>query len=311
MVTSLGLLFPGQGAQYVGMGGEWAEQFPEARRVYEEGDQILKTSLSRVCFEGPEETLTRTVNAQPAIFVTSLALLAVLERRVDGFRARFAAGLSLGEFSALVAAGSLAFADGLRLVKARAELMESAAQRHRGTMVSILGLNQGECQSVAKESGAELANLNAPDQFVLSGSEEAIQRAATLAEGMGAKRVIRLKVSGAFHSSLMEEAREGLEQELRKVTLQAPRCLFIPNVSAKGERDPEKIRVLLGEQLTSPVRWVETMEEARKQGIGRFVELGPGRVLKGLTKRIDPSLEVFSFDKISDLSHLEVVSGQA
>lgn len=301
----IGFLFPGQGAQFVGMGKEWAGLFEKARRVYEEADQILRTPISKICFEGPEESLTRTLYAQPAIFVTSLALLSVLEEKLPELKASFVAGLSLGEFTALVAAGSLSFEEGLKLVQARAQLMEKAAENHPGTMVSIIGLSQEICTGIAKESGAEMANLNAPDQFVLSGKAEAVERAALAAEQKGAKRALRLKVGGAFHSSLMNEAKEGLLEALRKVTIRPPQCAFVPNASAVPERDPEKIRRLLGDQLTSPVRWIETIGRAKEAGLQRLIEPGPGRVLKGLTKRIEPTLEVLSFERTSDLEALE------
>ena len=300
-MVKTGVLFPGQGAQFVGMGKDLANHFEKVNRLYREADQIVNFSLSQICFEGPEEILTRTLYAQPAIFVTSLAFFAVLEEKFENFKPDFVAGLSVGEFSALVAAGSLSFAEGLRLVKIRAELMESAASKKPGSMVSIIGLDQEECAAIAKESGAQLSNLNAPDQFVLSGTAAAIEQAAGLGEGMGAKRVIRLKVSGAFHSPLMEDAKQGLQEALKQVPVKSPRCLFAANATAKGENDPERIRALLALQLTSPVRWIESMQYARGQGVLRFIEVGPGRVLKGLAKRIDPTLEVFSFEKTSDL----------
>lgn len=305
VARKIGLLFPGQGAQFVGMGKEWAEESERAQAIYEEADQILPFPLSRFCFEGPEETLMRTLYAQPAIFVTSLALFAVLEEKVAGFSPGFVAGLSLGEFAALVAAGSLSFSEGLKLVRVRSESMEKAAGENQGAMISILGLNQEECRALAEETGVELANLNAPDQFVLSGGEEAVEKAQGLAEGMGAKRVIRLKVSGAFHSSLMGPAKERFRGALKGLPIKPPRCLFIANASGREETVPERIRLLLAEQLTSPVRWIETMERARDGGIQPFIEVGPGRVLKGLAKRIDGSFEVLSFEKPADLEKVK------
>lgn len=303
----IGFLFPGQGAQYVGMGRESVERSEKARHLYEEADRILGSSLSQICFQGPEEMLTRTLYAQPAIFVTSLVLLQLLREKSPDLKPQFVAGLSLGEFSALAAAEVFSFSDGVKLVQVRAEAMEKAALEKRGAMISLLGLNKEACTAVAQESGAQLANLNAPDQFVLSGEESAIEKAAQLAEAKGAKRAIRLKVSGAFHSLLMESARKRFSEALKKISLQNPRCLFAPNVTGRGESDPEKIRKLLSDQLTHPVQWIETMEWARNQGVRRFIEIGPGRVLKGLAKRIDPSLEVFSLEKPSDLDAIESV----
>lgn len=308
MVTpKIGFLFPGQGAQFVGMGKDWAIQFEKAQQVYEEAERILEIPLRRICFEGPEEELTRTLYAQPAIFVTSLALLAVLEEKFPELKPALTAGLSLGEFTALVAAGSLSFSEGLKLVWLRAESMEKAAQRNTGSMVSILGLNQNECEEIARRSGTELANLNAPDQFVLSGGVPQIEKAAQLAEVGGAKRVIRLKVGGAFHSTLMNEAKQTFEEGLKQVIFHTPCCLFVANVSAQRASDPEEIRSLLAEQLTSPVRWIETIRYATTHGIHHFVEIGPGRVLKGLARRIDSALQVFSCEKTSDLNALESV----
>lgn len=311
MVTRIGFLFPGQGAQTVCMGKEIAEKFEKPRLLFEEADRLLGYSLSRLCFQGPEETLNQTLYAQPALFVTSLALLAVLQEKQPDLKPDFVAGLSLGELTALVAAGSLSFQEGLRLVRVRAESMEEAAHENEGSMTSVIGLSQMDCETIAKESGAELANLNAPDQFVLSGRKTAVEKAAQLAQVRGAKRVIRLKVGGAFHSSLMEPARKRFEETLRKVTLHSPRCLFTPNVSAREESNPETIRALLSEQLTHPVRWIETMTYARERGIRRFIEIGSGRVLKGLAKRIDPSLEVLSLEKSSDLEDLETALAKA
>lgn len=305
VVQKVGFLFPGQGAQYVGMGKDGAQQFAKAKNIFEEADRLLGYSLSRFCFEGPEDTLTRTLYAQPAIFVTSLALLSILKERRPDLKPDFVAGLSLGEFSALAASGSLSFSEGLRLVHIRAEAMEKAASRSDGVMISILGLSHDDCIKLAKESGAEIANLNAPDQFVLSGKKNLLEEAAELAEGMGAKRVIHLKVGGAFHSSLMEPAKAQFSDALRKIKLHSPCCLFASNVSAKGESDPERILILLAEQLTHPVRWIETMIYAREHGIRRFIEIGPGRVLKGLVKKIDPTLEVMNLGKVSDFETLD------
>lgn len=301
----IGFLFPGQGAQSVGMGKEVYEKFDSARKLFDDADRILGYALSKICFEGPEEILTRTLNAQPALFVTALAHLEVLRSKFPELKPNLVAGLSLGEFTALAAAHSFSFEEGLKLVRVRAQAMEEAAEKNPGTMASVLGLDQHACEKVAKDSGAQLANLNSPDQFVLSGTEEAISMAVEAAEKSGAKRVIRLKVSGAFHSSLMQPARTRLLEALKGIALNKPDCMFIPNVSGKEESQPERIRELLGDQLTHPVQWIRTVQYAAGQGVRRFIEIGSGRVLKSLAKRIDPGLQVLPFEKIADLEAIE------
>lgn len=305
MPEAVGYLFPGQGAQYVGMGKDLFEGIPPAKRIFEKADSLLGYSISRLCFEGPEEKLTRTLYAQPAIFVTSLAVLAALHEKFSEITPAFTAGLSLGEFTALVAAGSLSFESGLKLVQARANAMEQCAGKHQGTMASIIGLTQPDCESIAKEAGCEVANLNAPDQFVLSGTEESMERACQLAESKGAKRAMRLKVGGAFHSSHMREAKENLEKALVSTHIKRPHGTFIPNVLAKSVSDPVEIRSLLAQQLTSPVRWAETMTRAGELGIAFFLEVGPGKVLRGLTRKILPAATVESCGTVAEIQKLE------
>jgi [acyl-carrier-protein] S-malonyltransferase len=305
----MGYLFPGQGAQYVGMGKDLFREFPSAKKKFFEADHLLGYELSRFCFEGPEEELTRTLYAQPAIFVTSFAALTVLREKFSDLELAFTAGLSLGEFTALVAAGSISFEDGLRLVKARADAMENAARKNPGTMASILGLAQSECEMIAKESGCEVANLNAPDQMVISGSMDSIERACRLAESKGAKRVLRLKVGGAFHSALMQAAKESFEKSLAQIKIQVPHCIFIPNATAEKTFDPEQIRNLLAQQLVSPVRWIETMEQAQKEGISFFLEIGPGKVLKGLARKCQPGFTVEPCGTPDDFQKLEPLFG--
>lgn len=310
MPDKIGFLFPGQGAQSVGMGKDLYENFSTAKHIFDQASEILGYSISDLCFNGPEDKLTRTLYAQPAIFVTSFAALQVLKEKFPDLQASFFAGLSLGEFSALTAAGSLSFEDGLKLVKQRAEAMERSAEHHPGTMASVMGLPQSDCEAVAKEAGCEVANLNSPDQTVLSGSQETIEKACKLAEAKGAKRAMVLKVGGAFHSSLMREAKEDLEKALKATAIQPPKGTFIPNATAQKTQEPEQIRSLLAKQLMSPVRWVETMTRAAEEGIPLFLEIGPGKVLKGLAKKCQPQLGVEPCGGPADIEKLQTLFAQ-
>lgn len=286
------------------MGRDVAASYACAKKIYDSADSLLGYSISQLCFEGPEADLTRTVHAQPAIFVTSLAVLSVLIERYPYLSPGFSAGLSLGEFTALVACGSLSFADGLRLVRQRATAMETCAQKNPGTMASILGLAEKDCEEIAKESGCEIANLNSSDQIVLSGRVEAMAKACALAEQRGAKRAIVLKVGGAFHSSLMREAKEELEYALKATPVHPPKGIFISNALGCPISEPEKIRQLLVQQLISPVRWTQTMQHANQAGLPLFLEIGPGKVLKGVARKGYPNLRVEACGTIEDINHV-------
>lgn len=302
------LLFPGQGAQAVGMGKDLAEQFSAARRRFEEADSLLGYPLSRLCWEGPAEELTRTEHCQPALYVTSLAALAALESVVasrpwggtgaggeaGSFSPAAGAGLSLGEYTALAAAGALSFADGLRIVRLRGQAMEEASRQSPGTMASILGMEMDPLEEICAATGAQVANLNSPGQVVISGSPENVQAAMGKAKERGAKRVIPLEVSGAFHSRLMEPAAERLRAALASVELKSPRFPVLSNVTGKPHGDPTSIRELLVQQLTRPVRWEACVREMLRQGIASFLEVGSGAVLKGLLRKIEPSAQVRS-----------------
>ena len=301
----IGFLFPGQGAQFIGMGKDFYEKFPSAQKIFDTADSFLQYPLTRICFQGPEEKLTRTLYAQPAIFVMSVAALTVLKEKYPDLSPKLVAGLSLGEFTALVAAGVLSFIDGLRLVQKRAEAMEKSAELHQGTMASILGLPLADCQAIAKEAGCEVANINSPDQIVISGTESSIKNACQIAEEWGAKKALPLKVGGAFHSSLMRDAQESLEKALRSTAIQSPQCAFVPNVLAQAVQNPEEIRTLLARQLTSPVRWVQTMEFAHQSGVRFFIEIGPGKVLKGLARKCQPDFTVESCGTASDIEKID------
>lgn len=305
MIQKIGFLFPGQGAQFVGMGKDLAAESPAALATYKQADELLGYSISQMCFAGPEAELTRTLYAQAAIFVTSMAALATLKEKHPELKPSLVAGLSLGEFTALAAAGAISFEDAIKLIQVRAEAMEAAAKTNPGTMASVMGLGLDVCKAVAAETGCEVANLNTPEQTVLSGSIQSIEKACQVAEAKGAKRAMPLKVGGAFHSSLMKPARDRLEAALKDSTIHAPCCVFIPNVTARQVSDPAAIRDLLAKQLTSSVQWVDTMATAKATGITTYIEIGPGKVLKGLARKCQPDLEVFNFGAMTDLKNLE------
>lgn len=305
MTKKIGFLFPGQGAQFVGMGKDLAEVFPAAQAIFKQADDLLGYSLSQLCFQGPEEQLTRTLYAQPAIFVTSLAALAVLREKYPEIHPSFSAGLSLGEFTALVAAGSLDFQRGLHLVAARASAMEKAADANPGTMASVMGLAEDVCEKLALEAGCELANRNSPDQFVMSGTKESIGKVCVLAETAGAKRAMPLKVGGAFHSRLMKPAEEDLRSALSGTDVRSPECPFIPNVLGTPVREALQIKELLAKQLTSSVRWIQTMEQAKRSAMDFFLEIGPGKVLKGLARKCQPEINVLPCGSVQDLEKIE------
>jgi [acyl-carrier-protein] S-malonyltransferase len=309
--AGLALLCPGQGSQFVGMGRDLAERFPAARAAFEEADEALGFSLSRLCFEGPADELTLTKNAQPAILVHSLAVWRALQPR--GLAPVIAAGHSLGEFSAYAAAGSLSFADAVRTVRRRGELMFASGEARPGTMAAVLGLDDGEVERICREASdsttvAVAANFNAPGQVVISGDVPAVERAGELAKEAGARRVLPLSVSGAFHSPLMAVAEEGLRGQLAGVELRQPAFPVVSNVTAQPVREPDEARELLVRQLTSPVRWVASCEAMLGASAGRFLEVGPGNVLSGLLRRVDrqaPVRAVGTADEVATLLNEE------
>lgn len=276
------------------MGASLADTYPEARAVFRLADEVLGFSLSTVCWEGPEDRLRATENAQPALLAHSTAVVRVLAGR--GIRPEWTAGHSLGEFSAHVAAGSLAFEDALRLVRARGEAMAEAGRARPGSMAAILGLGaeavEALCRAVRAEGEVlEPANHNAPGQVVVSGSREAVQRAIQAARDHGARKAVEIPVSGAFHSPLMAVAAERLGELLAGVEIRPARIPVVANVDARPVTEPARIRDRLRRQLTEPVRWVECVLELRRLGANRFLEPGPGAVLTGLLRRIDRELE--------------------
>jgi [acyl-carrier-protein] S-malonyltransferase len=294
----LAFLFPGQGSQYPGMGKELADGHPIARSVFNEADEALGFSLSELCFSGSEEALKLTANTQPAILTVSVAVYRVLAE--NGVRPDFVAGHSLGEYSALVAAGALEFADAVRIVRRRGEYMQTAVPEGVGAMAAILGLAPAQvgelCRKAAAGQVVAPANLNSPEQTVISGHAEAVKRAVELASAGGAKRAVMLAVSAPFHSALMLPAAQKLEVDLRAATFHPLRVPLVTNADAEITTNGDEARESLIRQVTLPVRWEESVRELVDQGVGTFMEVGPGRVLTGLLRQIDRSVHVFNVE---------------
>lgn len=311
----IAVVFPGQGAQTVGMGKALADAFPECRQTFEEADAALGEPLSRLCFEGPDDRLRLTENAQPAILAVSVAAWRVAQSQ--GLEPSFAAGHSLGEYSAHVAAGTLSFADALKTVRRRGQYMQEAVPVGEGAMAAVLGLDldaiSAACAEAAADGGGRVvspANINAPGQIVIAGHREAVARAGELATARGAKRVIPLAVSAPFHCALMRPAEARLAPELRALPVQDPRVPVVANVDAQPKRTAHDAVEALVRQVSSPVRWDEVVRRLRREGVTHIVELGPGTVLAGLVRKIDRDAIVCSVEEPSGLSALaDIVRG--
>lgn len=297
-LRKIAFLYPGQGAQYVGMGKDLYANFPEARDVFEEASDALHLDMKKLCFEGPEEVLTQTSNTQPAILTTSMAVHAVLAGM--GITPLAAGGLSLGEYSALVGAGSLTLSDALRLVRRRGELMEEAVPKGVGSMAAIIGLERAEVEEICRLAGGsgvvEPANYNCPGQIVISGEIGALQRAIELARERGAKRSVLLNVSGPFHSSLMAPAAGRLREEIEKTAVRDAQIPVYANVHARPVKQREEIVAGLVQQVASPVLWEDSVRAMLNDGYDLFLEVGPGRALSGFLKRIDRRAEVLNIE---------------
>lgn len=302
-------LFPGQGSQYAGMGKLLAEQFSEAERVFEEADEALRFPISKLCFEGPEEELKRTENTQPALLTVSVAAFRVLSSQ--GYKPSLVAGHSLGEYSALVAAESLAFSDAVRLVRKRGEYMQHAVPQGVGAMAAILKLPEGRLdeilQAAADGEVVSAANLNSPDQVVIAGHAGAVGRAMALAKAAGAKRAILLPVSAPFHCALMRPAQERLRADLEATTFNDLSIPLINNWQARQIDRGEEAREGLFQQVPNPVQWTDTIRVIAQKGIERIVETGPGSVLLGLARSIDPALAGASFGEPEDLEKVRSI----
>jgi [acyl-carrier-protein] S-malonyltransferase len=295
----IAFVFPGQGSQAVGMGQDVYLSYPESKQVFQSADEALGFLLSELIFQGPEEELRKTYHTQPALLTTSMALYEAF--KIKGVQADYVAGHSLGEYSALVAAGALSFEDAVRIVRLRGQFMEKAVPGGQGAMAAVLGAERAAlaqlCARISEEVGSvEMANINSPGQIVVSGTKEGVQAVVEKGKEIGAKRVIPLEVSGPFHSSLMKPAASQLADELQKITILTPNIPVVANVTALPVEAPDRIRELLVEQVYSPVLWEDTVLWLISQGVDTFIEIGSGSVLTGLVKKIDKTVRVVAIN---------------
>jgi [acyl-carrier-protein] S-malonyltransferase len=298
-------VFPGQGSQSVGMGYKLYQSSPKAKEVFQEADEALQFSLSRLCFEGPEDELRQTINAQPAIMTVSVACLRAASEVNHIVSPAFVAGHSLGEYTALVAADVLGFTDAIRLVRERGRLMQKAGEIKPGGMAAVIGLDEAVLREICRESGAEIANFNCSVQIVISGSKEALAHAMELAKARDARRVILLQVSGAFHSTLMQPTIEGLSAAISQINFRTPEVPIVVNSTAQPVTTAEGVKEELLRQLCNCVQWQPSVEYMVGEGISTFIEIGPGQVLSGLIKRISNKVQVLN---MSDPESIKALS---
>ncbi len=304
-MKKVALIFPGQGAQKVGMAKELYDASPQARAVIDEADSVIK-NLKKVMFEGPQETLTQTAFCQPAIFTHSLAGLKALQasEKFKNIEIAFACGLSLGEYSSVAASGALSLGDALRLIQKRGAYMDEACKMRAGGMAAVIGAEEALIRDVCASTGAEVANFNSPSQIVITGDKAKVEAACVVLKEKGAKRVIPLDVAGAFHSSLMKPAADKFQADLAVARLQDGRFPVIGNVDGLPAQKADDIRAKLGMQITSSVQWIKSIRYISSQGVTIFLEIGPGNVLKGLVRQIDPALVVHNIQTPADIEQL-------
>jgi [acyl-carrier-protein] S-malonyltransferase len=300
-VMKRAILFPGQGSQSVGMGRDFYDAIPECQALFDKANEVLGYDIAAICFNGPEEELKKSHNTQPAIFTVSAAAFKALQLKKPGIAFDYAAGHSLGEWGALYAAGVVSFEDALRILKARGEFIQAACVANPGAMLAVINLDRTVLEKIAGETGVTLANINSPDQIVLSGTAEGIAKAEVLCKEAGAKRALPLPVAGAFHSPLMQPAAERLAAFLEGIHLNAPAIPVLSNVTGQPHESVDAIRANMVAQITGSVRWVDSMQWLVLQGVTEMVECGPGKVLAGLIKRIDKTVSTSNIGTVSDL----------
>lgn len=306
MMKEKAIVFAGQGAQAVGMGKDLAEASPACKGLFDKADEVLGIKLSKLCFEGPIEELTKSSHCQPAIFVTSIACWTAYSEKFGPVPVKGVAGLSLGEWSALHMAGVLTFEDTLRVLQARGRFMQEACEEQKGGMVSVIGLDEAKLKDVCLKAGVEIANLNSADQTVLSGERLAIENAEKLAKEAGAKKTILLNVAGAFHSKLMASAAVKLKDFLVNVKFSPPKFPVLANVTGLPHGGAEEIRDVMVRQVTSSVQWMSCVNWFKANGVTEYVECGPGKVLSGLIKRIDATAVAASVSDVASLGKIVV-----
>lgn len=306
-MSNLALVFPGQGSQFVGMAKDFYDNFDTAREIINKADEIVGKNFKNIMFSGPEEELKKTDITQPAIFSMSIAIYEIIKEKIKD-KIKFCAGHSLGEYSALYAAGAFDIETGLRLVIRRGYLMQVASEKNPGAMAAVLGLDLEKinnlCERVKDTGYLTAANINCPGQIVVSGSKEAVDAAESIAKELGAKRYIKLAVAGAFHSKLMQYASDELKKEIGSYDIKDLKIPVVANYTAKEIVKKEEVKDSLLQQIINPVRWIESIEYIKSKGIDTFLELGPGNVLSGLIKKIDKNLKIYNIEKVQDIEKI-------